>query len=306
MLSGILVLGVNAWMQVPIGFETGPNGVVTSSRPLAIFGTYAWWTMALHSTLACYIAVGFAVAAIYAVGYLKGHRDDYHRSAMRIALTVGGVAALLQPVSGDLLAKFVFRTQASKFAAMEAHFRTGAYAPMHIGGIADEQAGEVQYAIRIPGLLSFLADHRLSTVVKGLDDIPRDLWPNVTLVHLSFDTMVGCGTLLMLLAAWYFVRGWRRRADLFENRWLLRATAVSGVLGFVALEAGWVVTEAGRQPWVVNGHLKTAEAVTPFGDVSPFMYGFLGLYVLLGIMVVVLLRYIGRDRAAKALEPAPA
>src|SRR3954453_8406663 len=113
-LSGIMVLGVNAWMQVPVGFELNPDGSVTSTHPLAIFTTYAWWTMALHSTLSCYIAVGFAAAAVYAVGYLKGRRDDYHRAAMRIALTVGAATAILQPISGDLLAKFVYRTQPAK------------------------------------------------------------------------------------------------------------------------------------------------------------------------------------------------
>jgi cytochrome d ubiquinol oxidase subunit I len=299
-LSGILVLGVNAWMQLPVGFTLDANGTVTSTQPLAIFGTYAWLTMAIHSTLSCYIAVGFAAAAIYAAGYLKGRRDDYHRAAMRIALTVGAVTAILQPVSGDLLAKFVYRTQPAKFAAMEAHFDTTAYAPIQIGGIPDEQAGKLKYAIKIPGMLSFLATHDHSAVVTGLNDIPRDLWPNVGLTHMAFDVMVGIGSALMLLGAWFFVRWWRQRGALFDSRWLLRAIVIAGPLGFVALEAGWVVTEAGRQPWVIQGYLKTADAVTPFRDVTPFLCGFVALYVLLGATVVVLLRYLGRDRRSGA------
>jgi cytochrome d ubiquinol oxidase subunit I len=295
-LSGVLVLGVNAWMQLPVGFKMDPAGTVTSTRPLAIFGTYAWWSMSVHSTLSCYIAVGFAAAAVYAVAYLNGRRDEYTRAAMRIALSVGAATALLQPLSGDLLAKFVYRTQAAKFAAMEAHFKTEAYAPMHVGGIVDAESGQTKYAIVIPGMLSFLATHDPSATVKGLNDIPRDLWPNIGLVHMSFDVMVGIGTLLMLLGAWFFVRWWRKRGALFDDRWLMRAIAVAGPLGFVALEAGWVVTEAGRQPWVINGYLKTADAVTPFADVKPFMVGYVGLYVLLGVMVVALLRYVGRDR----------
>jgi cytochrome d ubiquinol oxidase subunit I len=294
-LSGILVLGVNAWMQVPVGFELNASGVVTTTAPLAIFGTYAWWTMALHSTLSCYIAVGFAAAAVYAVAYLKGQRDEYTRAGLRIALTVGAATALLQPISGDLLAKFVYRTQPGKFAAMEAHFDSGPHAPMQIGGIVDQQAGTVSGAIRIPGMLSFLATHNTAANVKGLNDIPRDLWPNIGLTHLCFDIMVGSGTMLMLLGAWFFLRWWRRRDLLFDNPWLIRAIAVAGPLGFIALEAGWIVTEAGRQPWVINGYLKTSQAVTPFRDVTPFLIGFIGLYVLLAIMVVVLLRYLRRD-----------
>jgi cytochrome d ubiquinol oxidase subunit I len=297
-MSGILVLGVNAWMQLPVGFTIDARGVVTSTAPLAIFGTYAWWTMALHSTLSCYIAVGFAAAAVYAVAYLKGQRDDYTRAAMRIALAVGATTALLQPVSGDLLAKFVFRTQTAKFAAMEAHFESGPHAPMQIGGIVDQDRAQVRDAIKIPGMLSFLAAHDSSVNVPGLNEIPRDLWPNVGLIHLCFDIMVGIGTLLMFLGAWFFVGWWRKRAALFDSVWLLRGVACAGPLGFIALEAGWVVTEAGRQPWVINGYLKTAEAVTPFSNVTPFLIGFVGLYVLLAIMVVVLLRYVGRDRRA--------
>jgi cytochrome d ubiquinol oxidase subunit I len=293
-LSGVMVLGVNAWMQVPVGFEMGTDGVVTSTRPLAIFGTYAWWTMAVHSTLSCYIAVGFAVAAVYAAGWLRGRRDAYQRAGMRIALCVGAVAGVLQPVSGDLLAKFVFRTQSAKFAAMEAHYRTSSYAPIQVGGWPDEQAGEARYAIRIPGMLSFLATHRVSATVKGLEEIPRDLWPNVAVTHFAFDTMVGAGTALMALGLWFFVQWWRRRERVFDGPWLVRAVMVAGPLGFVALEAGWVVTEAGRQPWVINGYMKTADAVTPYRNVMPFFVGFVGLYVLLGVMVVVLLRRVGR------------
>jgi cytochrome d ubiquinol oxidase subunit I len=219
---------------------------------------------------------------------------------MRIALAVGAVTALLQPLSGDLLAKFVFRTQPAKFAAMEAHFETGPNAAMNIGGVADERTREVRHAIKIPALLSILADHRPSTVVKGLNDIPRDLWPNVALTHLCFDVMVGCGTLLMALGAWFLIRWRRKRAAVFESRAFVRTIAFAGPLGFVALEAGWIVTEAGRQPWVIQGYLKTADAMTPFGDVRPFMFGFVALYLLLAIMVIVLLRYIARDRSAPA------
>ena len=285
--SGVLVLGVNAWMQVPVGFQLASDGTVTSTAPLAIFQTYAWRSMALHSTLACYMAVGFGVAGVYAVGYLRGRRDDYHRAAMRVALAIGAAAAILQPISGDLLAKFVYRTQPAKFAAMESHYQTAADAPIRFG------------PIQIPGLLSFLATHDFSTRVKGLDDIDASLWPNVALTHTAFDIMVGIGTFLAILSVWFFVRWWRlgrQRETLFDNRWLLRAIAIAGPLGFVALEAGWIVTEAGRQPWVVQGYLRTADAVTPYRTVKPFLIGFVLLYLVLGFTVVLLLRRLGRER----------
>ncbi|MCS7032970.1 MAG: cytochrome ubiquinol oxidase subunit I, partial [Phycisphaerae bacterium] len=202
-LSGWLVLGVNAWMQLPVGVQLDSAGNVTSVNPFAIFRTYAWFTMALHSTLACYIAVSFAVAAVYAAGYLKGRRDDYHRFAIRIAMTVGTVVALLQPISGDLIAKFVYRTQPAKFAAMEAHFETSRYAPAFIGGIPDVDSGTVRFAIPLPGVLSFLATGDPSSEIKGLNDIDRSLWPNVALVHVSFQIMVGLGVVLMILGIWF-------------------------------------------------------------------------------------------------------
>jgi cytochrome d ubiquinol oxidase subunit I len=282
--SGVLVLGVNAWMQVPIGFQLAADGTVTSTAPLAIFGTYAWRSMAMHSTLSCYMAVGFGVAGVYAIGYLRGRRDDYHRAAMRVALAIGAAAAILQPVCGDLLAKFVYRTQPAKFAAMESHYQTAAYAPIRFG------------PIQIPGLLSFLATHDFSTTVKGLDDIDASLRPNVELTHSAFDIMAGIGALLAVLSVWFFLRWWRRRDALFDSRRLLRAIAMAGPLGFIALEAGWIVTEAGRQPWAIQGYLRTADAVTPYRNVEPFLIGFIVLYLVLGLTVVLLLRRLGRDR----------
>jgi cytochrome bd ubiquinol oxidase subunit I len=160
----------------------------------------------------------------------------------------------------------------------------------------DEAKGETRYAIRVPGMLSFLAGHDVQTVVPGLKQVDRSLWPNVALVHYSFDVMVGLGTVLMVVGAWSFVRWLRRRDMLFDGRWFLRAVIITGPMGFIALEAGWIVTEAGRQPWVIQGYLKTADAVTPYANVKPFLWGFVVLYLLLAATVVVLLRFIGRDR----------
>src|SRR5436190_10552089 len=172
MLSGVLVLGVNAWMQQPVGFEL-QNGAVVVSDPIAIFKQPLWFHMATHSTLACYMAVGFAMAGWYAWRALHGRQDAYTRSALVTAMLVGGLSAFLQPLSGDFLAKFVFQTQPTKFAAMEGQFKTQAHAPLRIGGWPDEESQSTKYAVEVPGGLSFLAAADSSTVVKGLDQVPR-------------------------------------------------------------------------------------------------------------------------------------
>jgi cytochrome d ubiquinol oxidase subunit I len=230
--------------------------------------------MALHSTLSCYIAVAFAVAAVYAAARLRGRRDAYTRSAIRVALAVGAMSAVLQPLSGDLLAKFVFQTQKPKFAAMEGQFRTQQSAPLRIGGLPDAEAMETRWAIEVPGGLSFLATYDPRAVVPGLDEVPRSDWPNVELTHMAFQVMVGLGMALMGLSVWFWVASWRRGEDALASRALLWAIMLCGPFGFIALEAGWVVTEAGRQPWVINDVLRTSEAVTPASSVPATFFGF--------------------------------
>jgi len=291
--SGILVLAVNAWMQLPIGFTMDATGRVTSTDPAAIFKTYAWVAMSLHSTLACYSSVPFAVAAIYAMGWLRGRRDAYHRSGIVIALAVGGVAAVLQPMAGDAIAKFVYQTQPAKFAGMEGEFKTLRYAPLHIGGFPDVNSRRDVDDIEIPGGLSFLATHHFDALVKGLDDIPRQDWPDVPAEHFAFDVMVGCGTLLLFVSTIFWGWWWRHGSGILAHRWMLWMIVLAGPLGFIAMEAGWFVTELGRQPWVINGVLRTADAVTPNQNVPIFFFGFFLLYLLLAIVVVALLRHIG-------------
>lgn len=284
MLSGVLVLGVNAWMQQPVGFEL-ESGRVVVTDPVAVLKRPGWFYMALHSTLSCYVAVAFLVAGVYAADRLRGRRDAATRSATLAAMAVGAIAAVAQPLSGDLLAKFVFQTQPAKFAAMEGQFRTERAAPLRIGGWPDTEAGATRWAVEIPGGLSFLATHDPAAEVPGLDRVSRSDWPNVELTHLAFQAMVGIGGLLMAVSAWFWAAYWRRGDAALANRPLLWAVAVCGPLGFVALEAGWVVTEVGRQPWVINGVLRTSEAVTPSAGVPLMFYGFAVLYLVLGATV---------------------
>ena len=285
--SGVFVVIANAWMNAPTGFEV-VDGAIANVDPIAGMLNPMALQQALHMTLAAYAATGFAVAGIHAFLLLLDRNNAFHRRALSIALMVGAPAAVLQPLSGDLSARAVAEWQPAKLAAMEAHFETTSRAPLVIGGWPDMDARETRYAIRIPGGLSFLAFHDTDAEVQGLDRVPRGDWPHVPTVHLAFQLMVGLGTVMALVALWAGVLA-LRRADLCSSVPLLRALTVTAPFGFICIEAGWTVTEVGRQPWVVYRVLRTAEAVTPMpGLVVPFLL-FTLLYCFLGVIVAWLL-----------------
>jgi cytochrome d ubiquinol oxidase subunit I len=296
LLSGILVVAVNAWMQAPVGFELDSAGRFANIDPLATFRSPLWVSMSIHSSLACYIAVGFAVAGIYAMGLLRGRRDAHHRSGLTLAMTLATVTALLQPISGDLSARRAARHQPAKLAAMEALFETRAGAPLLIGGIPDADSGTVRFGVEIPYGLSLLATHDPHAVIKGLNDFPPDQRPNVLWVHLSFQVMVGAGFVLIALGLWFWWVRWRRPE--LEGRWFLIALAVGAPLGFIALEAGWLVTELGRQPWTIYGIMRTADAVTPAANVPLSFFVFTVLYFGLAAVLIVLLLRLARVKPA--------
>lgn len=286
-LSGVFVVIANAWMNSPTGFDL-VDGRPVNIDPVAAMMNPAAFQQTLHMTLAAYTATGFAVAGIHAFLLLRDPTNRFHRLAMSIALVVGVPAALLQPISGDISAKQVARYQPAKLAAMEGQFATERRAPLRIGGWPDEEARETRWAIEIPGGLSFLAFGDFDAEVKGLDAFPRDEQPPVAIVHVAFQVMIALGTYLALLSLWIAWLRIRKR-DLVANRWLMRALVAAAPMGFIAIEAGWTVTEVGRQPWVVYGVLRTADAVTPMpGLVIPFVT-FTLLYCVLGIVVVWLL-----------------
>jgi cytochrome d ubiquinol oxidase subunit I len=276
--------------------------VVTVTDPIAIFKQPLWFYMAWHSTLACYLSVAFAVAGWYAYLALKGRTTAYVRSGLVAAMLLGGVCAFLQPMSGDLLAKFVFKTQPVKFAAMEGQFKTEKNAPMRIGGWPDEKTRETKYAIEVPGGLSFIATGDSTAEVPGLDRVPESDWPNVELTHLAFQIMVGAGSVLMIVSVWFWIAWLRYRENILNSRWLMRALCVCAPLGFIGLEAGWMVTEVGRQPWVIQGLMRTKDAVTPVAGVQGMLVAFTLLYGLLTVTVIVLLRQLARS--SKEVEPA--
>ena len=285
--SGIFVVIANAWMNSPTGFDL-VAGQITNVDPIAGMKNPMAFQQTLHMTLAAYTATGFAVAGIHALLLLIDPRNAFHRRAMSVALVVGVPAALLQPISGDISARSVARYQPAKLAAMEAHFETAAGVPLIIGGWPDMDRREVRYAIKIPYGLSLLAFHDPKAEVQGLDQFPRVDWPNVPIVHAAFQIMVALGTYLALVSLWICWMAIRRR-DPSTNRLLLWSIAAAAPMGFIAIEAGWTVTEVGRQPWTVYGILRTADAVTPMpGLIVPFLL-FTLLYCFLGIVVAWLL-----------------
>lgn len=300
------VVAANAWMNQPAGF-TLSGGNVVAVRPWQVIFNHAFWFESLHMLLAAYMVAGFVVAGVYAVGLLRGRRDSYHRLGLMIPFVVAAVASPIQVFVGDLTAREVFYREPAKFAAIEALPRTETHVPEVIGGLL--QDGQVRYGIPIPSGASILAGYSPSARINGLDTIPGEVRPDdtqVNIVHLSFDLMVGIGVVLLALSAWYAFHWWRYR-EMPSNRWFLRGVAASGALSVVALETGWVVTEVGRQPWTVVGHLLTSGAVLRAGNLWLILATTLVLYSAIGwvtIRVLQLLRDRWRCDAADAL-PAP-
>jgi cytochrome d ubiquinol oxidase subunit I len=296
--SAILVVSANAWMQHPVGFDL-VDGRPTNIDPVLALLNPSWPIMAAHATIACYAAVGFAVAGVYAWGLLQDPRPTravYNRRALALAMIVGSLAALLQPPTGDLLARRAAEVQPAKLAALEGQFATERGAPLRIGGWPDPDAGVTRYAIEIPRMLSVLATHDPDGIVLGLEAFPRDEWPEARVVHAAFQLMIGAGVAMIGLGLWWAWMWWRGRRDASwtQHRLLLWALVVGSPLGFLALEAGWVVTEVGRQPWVIYRIMRTSEAVTPAGGVGMSLAGFTALYLLLISALLVILRRLAR------------
>jgi cytochrome d ubiquinol oxidase subunit I len=294
-LSAWFVVCANAWMNSPAGFVVR-DGRFEDVDPFAAMFNPRSFDMGLHMVLAALVATGFAVAGVHAYRLLRHPAHPVHTRALRIALAFGGAAAMLQPISGDLTAKRTAATQPLKLAALEARFETRTHAPLIIGGLPDTDARRVDYGLEIPSLLSFLAYGDPAAKVDGLEDFPRDEWPPVVIVHLAFQVMVGIGSLLAAVGAAYFLIMWKRPALLADRR-VLRLLAALTPFGFLALEAGWVVTEVGRQPWIVYGVLRTRDAVTPMPGLVYTLVLYAGLYTVLASLAVWLLA-----RHVRALE----
>jgi cytochrome d ubiquinol oxidase subunit I len=286
------VVAANSWMNQPQGFTLDAAGKVVDTEPLQVLFNPAWHYEVPHMLLAAYMVAGFLVASIYAVGMLRGRRDRLHRLGLLIPLTIACIVTPIQIFVGDTAAREVADHQPAKFAGFECIQKTGPDQTEYLGGICTDDG--VEGAIGIPGLDSFLVGFDTDTVVTGLDDIPPDERPPAnTLLHLSFDAMVGIGSALLGLGAWLAFVWWRRR-DIPRTPWFLRAVAVSGVAAIVAMWCGWIVTEVGRQPWIVQGYMRTSEAVTEAEGIWFAFAGVLILYTGIGVGAVLVLRAMSR------------
>ncbi len=286
--SGFFVIAANGWMNSPEGFDW-INGRAINIDPVDAMFNAAWISQSTHMVFAAFAATGFGVAGLHAILLLKNRTSEFHKSAFKIALTFGAVASLIMPISGDFAAKNVAKRQPEKLAAMESLFETQAHAPLLIGGIPDVEEQEVRMAIEIPGFLSFLAFGKTNAEVKGLDQFPPDEWPPVLLTHISFQLMVLFGLIMAAISILFIAFSWRWKNILIAP-WWLRLLGFSMPLGFLAIETGWMVTELGRQPWIIYRIMRTEEALTQMpGIVFPLILISL-VYLILSLVSIYLMR----------------
>ena len=287
MTGSLMVISVNAWMQHPSGFHL-VNGKAVGVHPLgALFGNSFLWNELVHMYVGAYIVTGFLLAMPYAIGFLRGRWSRYERTAFAVPMAVAAIASPLEVIIGDWVARDVATEQPTKLAALEGLARTTRGAPEHLLGWYVN--GQVKFGLAIPKLLSLLAFHDPNATVQGLDAVPPAQRPPVNITRISFQLMVAIGTALAGLGAWFIYVRWRRRA-LPGQRWFYLAAAAAGPLSLVALVAGWIVTEVGRQPWVVYHVMTKDQAVTHASSV-PVSYGVIVVaYLLVGAGVVWILR----------------
>ena len=285
--SGALVIAANGWMNAPAGFDWVDGGAVNIDPWAAMFNE-AWPLQAIHMLVAAFQATSTAAMGLHAWGLLRDRSSAFHRRAMVYLVPVFVVSSLVQPLIGDASAKSVARRQPEKFAAMEGHFFTEAPAPLLVGGWPDEETMEVPFGLHVPRLLSFLAHGDFFQEVRGLEEFPRDEWPPVLITHLAFQTMVGLGVVLVLISLVFLFCRWRR-IDLFTRKLWLRLLVGLTPAGFIALEAVWVVTEVGRQPWIIYKILRTADSVTPVPGLGWSFASIVVIYSALGALSFFLL-----------------
>jgi cytochrome bd ubiquinol oxidase subunit I len=284
------IISVNSWMNAPAGFTIGANGLPTKVDPWAAMFNKALPLELTHFLLAAYMAATFTVASVYVVGWLRGRRDRYHKLGILIPFTIGAVLAPIQFSVGDSIARWVYNNQPAKFAAIEIVTKSGTNQAEYLFGTYDHATNTVRGGLKIPGLDSFLAGGSRSTFVEGLGSISKqNRASNGTFAHWAFDIMVLIGTLLVLLAVYYAIAYWKRRG-VPRGRIFLWVAAAAGLLSYVAIEAGWVTTEVGRQPWIVYNIARTSSAVTTANSVTATMIVIFVVYAFLGVATIVVLR----------------
>jgi cytochrome d ubiquinol oxidase subunit I len=275
-------------MNSPAGFDW-VNGKAENIDPVAAMFNDAWLSQSIHMTIAAFVSTSFAVAGVHAWLLIKDRNNLFHKKAVKMALIFGSVAALLQPLSGDFSAKDIAVRQPSKLAAMEALYKTSKPADLIIGGIPNDKEERVDYAIHLPGFLSFLAHGDFTAEVTGLDKFPKDERPPVLITHIAFQVMVIIGGILAFTGLLFLLLS-IRWPHLLDKKWWLMLIAITTPLGFIAVEAGWTVTEVGRQPWIIFGVMRTRDAVSPMPGLQYSFYVITAVYIILSLILFWLMK----------------
>jgi cytochrome bd ubiquinol oxidase subunit I len=293
-IASQFIVAVNAWMNTPTGFQL-VNGKATNIDPFAAMFNPAAPAQALHMLIAAYQVTGFAVAAVYAVGILRKRNDKYHQRGVLLGMILATAMIPLQAIVGSWIGEMIARQQPEKLAALEGLFQTTAGAPLTLFGWVDPSTQQVYFAITIPKLLSLLSFNQPDATVTGLDAYPQNTWPELPITHLAFDTMATLGGLFLLvpLVFWFFY--FRQRRMVPTARWLMWMLTICSPLVFVALEAGWVAAELGRQPWIIYNIMRTSDGVTTNPGIGFFFFIFLAIYVALAAATIGLLLRLARE-----------
>jgi len=292
LFAAFIIVTVNSWMNTPTGFVV-QNGQITGINSLQAIFNPAQPYEVVHMILASFVGIGFGVATVYAIAILRGKRDAYHRKAMLLGMVVGLVSIPLQMIAGDAIARSLETQQPVKLASMEAVYTTSNDVPLHLMGFPNvPQQSWYTQGLVIPDGLSLLVGFSPDTTVQGLNSVPANDRPGdvlIPIIHLAFDLMVLFGSFIMLVAFVFWIIFFVRRSVIPEYKWLLWSIILCGPMAFIAVECGWVVTEEGRQPWVIYNYLRTSAAVTTAPYLN-FTFGvFTIIYILMTIMLIILL-----------------
>ncbi len=286
------IIAVNAFMNSPAGFSRDANGDIVEVDPLAAMFNNAVWGQAAHMFVATYAVTGFLVAAVYASAMRKGRIDRQHKLGFLVAFAFATIAAFAQPVIGHFTGQRLAEDQPSKLAAFELSEESEDRAPLTVGGLWID--GEKRFAIEIPYAGSIAAGNSLNQVVPGIEDIPVDERPPLNVTHIAFQLMVWAGTAMVAIAGWFWWRRWRVGDDVFAEKWTMWSVVAGGGLSVLALEAGWTATEVGRQPWIVYGEMRTADAVTQNSGVWISLTVIIVLYASMGYIATRVIRGMAR------------
>lgn len=291
-LSGYFIIATNSFMQHPVGYALRPDGVLALADFWAfLLNPWALVTYA-HNMTASVVTASFVVAALGAFYVLQGRHLEAARRFLTLGVTAGLVSSVLVAFpTGDLQAKLVARHQPVALAAMEGRFESGPRAGLNMIGQPNVRERRLDNPITLPGALSFLAFGRFSSEVRGLDAFPEADWPdNIELLYYAFHIMAGLGTLMIGVMGLSALLAWRGRLE--RSEWMLRIVMLAFPFPYIAVTAGWMTTELGRQPWLVYGLFRTAQGSSPTvhsGTALFTLIGFCGLYLLLGVLFLFLI-----------------